>query len=117
MSARVRVLALIQQRQMTTDEISKELKITRSTIVNALNELKKDKMACIARYQYTGVKPAAYWGVGNVDAPRPSAQTKEQRSARKREERRRRLEREKQLAAVQEFKPRCDIAASWIPRM
>lgn len=111
------VLALARKQPMTTEEIVKELRIARSTINNAIKELKDEGLICITRYEYTGVKPVAYWGAGNVDAPRPSIQSAEERNARRRERRRLDRERAEQLAKAREFKPRRDIAASWIPRM
>lgn len=108
-----KVLACLSKNPMTTDELAKELTTARSTVANALKELKQNKKICVARYEYTGVKPVAYWGVGYVDAPRPSPQTPEQRSAKKREARRKARAEAKKIEVVPEFKPRRDIAASW----
>lgn len=108
-----KVLACLSKNPMTTDELAKELATARSTVANALKELRQSKKICVKKYAYTGVKPVAYWGIGNVDAPRPSPQTPEQRSAKKREAKKRAQEEAKRLMQVPEFKPRRDIAASW----
>lgn len=114
MSLRARVLAMVQQQPMTTDQLVQELGIARSTVASALKDLKRDCKVCVARYEYTGVKPVTYWGAGVADADRPSTQTREQRNAKKREWRRRAREQAEQLSRTQEWKPRRDIAASWI---
>ena len=112
-----KVLACLSKKPMTTDELSKELATARSTVANALKELKQNKKICVARYEYTGVKPVAYWGIGTVDAPRPSPQTPEQIRAKKKErDRIRRQEAREEEERRKEgfkFKPRRDIAASW----
>ena len=108
-----KVLACLSKKPMTTDELSKELATARSTVANALKELKQNKKICVKEYAYTGVKPVAYWGIGTVDAPRPGPQTSEQRKAKKSAARKKAREEAAKQAQVPEFKPRRDIAASW----
>lgn len=108
-----KVLACLSKNPMTTDELAKELATARSTVANALKDLKQRKKICVKKYAYTGVKPVAYWGIGEVDAPRPSVQTPEQRNAKRREWRRKAQEEAMKLSALPDFKPRRDIAASW----
>lgn len=108
-----KVLACLSKKPMTTDELSKELATARSTVANALKELRHNKKICVNRYAYTGVKPVAYWGIGTVDAPRPGPQTPEQRKAKKLAAKKKAQEEAKRLAQISEFKPRRDIAASW----
>ena len=117
LSMRRRVLFCLRDKAMTTDQLAKELAAARSTVVNALKDLKQDKKICVSRYEQTGVKPVTYWGIGTVDAPRPKPQTVAQRSAKKnardRARRREAREEEERLKEGFKFKPRRDIAASW----
>lgn len=108
---RDRVLALIQKRSMTTDELSRELRTARSTVVNALNALRAEGRICIAEYLKTGVSPARLWGIGSIDAPRPQTMTSEERNAKRRARRER--ERTEQQGLSPQHRTRRDVAASW----
>ncbi len=108
---RDRVLALIQKRSMTTDQLSRELRTARSTVVNAINSLRAEGRICIVEYIKTGVSPARLWGIGSIDAPRPQTMSSEERNAKRRA--RRELEQMRQNASSQLHQKRRDVAASW----
>ena len=109
MSLSDRVLSLLRDGPMTVEEIRVALFVSRSTANNVLKHLRGKGLVCITRYEPTGVKPVAYYGLGKVDAPRPLPITAEEKNRRRREAK----AREK---AALEYKPviRRDIAASWI---
>lgn len=105
-----RVLWMLRDGPMTTEEIRANLVTSRTTANNVIKHLRGKGLVCIVRYEKTGVKPVAYFGLGAVDVPRPPTITPEEKNRRKREARMR--ERERLLS----MKPaiRRDIAASWI---
>ena len=103
------VLALLSRKEMTTEELRKELAKSRATVDNAVKWLRREKKICIVRYERTGVAPLRFLGIGDTDAPRPSPRTKQEIRAAKQARRKKERERLQQAA----FKPRRDIAASW----
>lgn len=109
MSLSDRLLSLLRDGPMTVEEIRVALFVSRSTANNVLKHLRGKGLVCITRYEPTGVKPVAYFGLGKIDAPRPLPITAEEKNRRRREAK----AREK---AALEYKPviRRDIAASWI---
>lgn len=112
---RGRILLRLKKESMTTDQLAKDMRCSRSTVADALNQLKKSKLVCIVRYQKTGVSPIRFWGIGEVDAPKPPTMTPAEILAQKRERRERlRLEREAAAQSPARWKPHRDIAASWI---
>jgi DNA-binding transcriptional ArsR family regulator len=104
-----RVLWMLKKGPMTTEEIRAHLAVSRSTASNVIKHLRGKGLVCIKRYEPTGVKPIAYFGLGTTDAPRPPPMSQEEKNRRRREAK----AREK---AALEYKPviRRDIAASWI---
>lgn len=112
MDLRNRVFALLKSRTMTTDELARELRSARSTVVNAINDLRADGSICIVEYRKTGVSPARIWGIGSTDAERPPTISDEERNAKRRE--RRAMLSSAQDAVKSEGRPRRDVAASWI---
>ncbi len=109
MSLSDRVLSLLRDGPMTTEQIRQGLGVSRSTTNNVIKHLRLMGKVCISHYEPTGVKPVAYFGLGKIDAPRPLPITAEEKNRRRREAK----AREK---AALEYKPviRRDIAASWI---
>ena len=113
---RGRILMKLHRGQMTTDELTKELKAARSTVAQALNSLHRNKRICIARWVRTGSSPMRYWAIGEQDAERPATMTNEQIKARKKEARERQKKEQKQEQikfAPSNFIPRRDPAAAW----
>ena len=104
-----RTLDLLREGPMTTEQIRAGLGTSRSTANNVIKHLRGTARICIVRYERTGVKPVAYFGLGKTDAPRPQPITAEEKNRRRREAKAREL-------ARLEYKPtiRRDIAASWI---
>ena len=104
-----RTLWMLRDGPMTTEEIRAHLAVSRSTANNVIKHLRETKRVCVVRYEPTGVKPIAYYGLGKTDAPRPLPMSQEEKNRRRREAK----AREK---AALEYKPviRRDIAASWI---
>ncbi len=104
-----RTLDLLRDGPLTTEQIRAGLAVSRSTTNNVVRHLRDRGVVCIVRYERTGVKPVAYFGLGKTDAPRPLPITAEEKNRRRREAK----AREK---AALEYKPiiRRDIAASWI---
>ena len=109
MSLSDRVLSMLRDGPMTTEQIRAGLGTSRSTASNVIKHLRGRGLVCIQRYEPTGVKPVTFYGLGREDAPRPLPITPEEKNRRRREAK----AREK---AALEFKPaiRRDIAASWI---
>ena len=109
MSLSDRVLSLLQDGPMTTEQLRQGLGVSRSTTNNVIKHLRETARVCISHYEPTGVKPVTFYGLGKVDAPRPLPITAEEKNRRRREAK----AREK---AALEYKPviRRDIAASWI---
>jgi DNA-binding Lrp family transcriptional regulator len=109
MSLSDRVLSLLRDGPMTTEQIRAGLGTSRSTTNNVIKHLRGRGLVCISHYEPTGVKPVAYFGLGKTDAPRPLPITPEEKNRRRREAKAREL-------ARLEYKPtiRRDIAASWI---
>ncbi len=103
-----KVFSMLVHQTMTADQLSKELNTPRSTVIVAINALKKSGKVCIQSYRKTGSSPVRVWGLGNVDAERPPNITPEQRSAQKKLKRK-----EEKTVSKQTFTPRRDIAASW----
>lgn len=111
---RGRILMKLRKGQMTTDELTKELRAARSTVNNAINELHRKKRICIVRWVRTGSSPMRYWGIGDQDAERPPLLTKEEISQRKKEMRiQQKKEQERMQALATNFTPRRDPAAAW----
>lgn len=111
---RGRILMKLRRGQMTTDELTKELRAARSTVTNAINELHRKKRICIIRWVKTGSSPMRYWGLGDQDAERPPLMTRDQINERKRETRKRqKQEQELMQSASPKFTPRRDPAAAW----
>lgn len=110
-----RILRMLKKRPHTTDELCAELRAARSTLMVAITRMRAEGIVCISAWKYTGSSPAKLWGLGSVDAPRPAAQTKEERNALRQEARRK--EREKYHPFVppepKKSTARRDIAASW----
>jgi hypothetical protein len=109
MSLSDRVLSLLCDGPMTTEQIRQGLGVSRSTTNNVIKHLRDTARVCISHYEPTGVKPVTFYGLGKIDAPRPLPITAEEKNRRRREAK----AREK---AALEYKPviRRDIAASWI---
>jgi hypothetical protein len=109
MSLSDRVLSLLRDGPMTTEQLRAGLAVSRSTTNNVVKHLRGRGLVCISHYEPTGVKPVTYYGLGKTDAPRPLPITAEEKNRRRREAK----AREK---AALEYKPviRRDIAASWI---
>jgi hypothetical protein len=105
-----RILLRLKKKPMTTDQLAKDMKAPRSTVVASLNKLWNRRNICVVEYKKTGATPARIWGIGKVDRPRPPTKTREQRNAQQRE--RRRIEKERVAKPVEAVKP--DIAAAWI---
>ena len=105
-----RVLWMLRDGPMTTEQIRANLVTSRTTANNVIKYLRSLGKVCIVRYEKTGVKPVAYLGLGAVDVPRPPIITPEEKNRRKREARM--LERERLLSMKPAIKR--DIAASWI---
>ncbi len=95
---------------MTTEQIRQGLGVSRSTTNNVIKYLRGTARVCVVRYEKTGVKPVAFFGLGRVDVPRPLPITREEKNQRKRDARRLR----RGLEVVIPSGPRRDIAASWI---
>ncbi len=109
MSLSDRVLSLLRDGPMTTEQLRQGLGVSRSTTNNVIKHLRDTARVCISHYEPTGVKPVTFYGLGKIDAPRPLPITAEEKNRRRREAK----AREK---AALEYKPviRRDIAASWI---
>jgi DNA-binding FadR family transcriptional regulator len=109
MSLSDRVLSLLQDGPMTTEQLRQGLGVSRSTTNNVIKHLRDTARVCISHYEPTGVKPVTFYGLGKTDAPRPLPITAEEKNRRRREAK----AREK---AALEYKPtiRRDVAASWI---
>ena len=105
-----RALLMLKRSQMTTEQIRAGLGTSRSTANNVIKHLRNKGLVCIVRYEKTGVKPVAYFGLGNTDALRPSPMTRDEKNQRKRDARRM----QRGLAVIVPSGPRRDIAASWI---
>lgn len=103
-----RIFSILSKSNMTADQIVEEVKAPRSTVIVAINALKKQGKICIHSYQKTVSSPVRIWTIGSVDAERPNNMTVEQRNERQRQKRK-----EKKAASKQKFTPRRDIAASW----
>jgi hypothetical protein len=103
-----RVLWMLRDGPMTTEEIRAGLGTSRSTANNVIKHLRGRGLVCISHYEPTGVKPVTFYGLGKIDAPRPLPMSQEEKNRRRREAK----AREK---AALEYKPviRRDIAASW----
>ncbi len=109
MSLSDRVLSLLQDGPMTTEQIRQGLGVSRSTTNNVIKHLRETARVCISHYEPTGVKPVTFYGLGKIDAPRPLPITAEEKN-------RRRKEAKAREKAALEYKPtiRRDVAASWI---
>lgn len=105
-----RIILRLKKRPMTTDQLAKDMRTARSTVVAALNKLWNRRNICVLEYKITGSTPARLWGMGKVDAPRPPTKTREERNAQRRE--RRKLERE--AIAPMPVVPKPDVAAAWV---
>ena len=101
------IFSILSKRTMSVDQLAAETKAPRSTVVSAINTLKKQGKVCIHSYQKTVSSPVRIWTIGNVDAPHPGNMTPEQRSEQKR------LKRKEEKNSKEKFVPRRDIAASW----
>lgn len=106
-----RTLWMLRDGPMTTEQIRAGLAVSRSTANNVIKHLRGTARICVVRYERTGVKPVAYFGLGKTDAPRPPTITAEEKNRRKREARQRERERMSQMPTTT---IRRDIAASWI---
>ena len=107
-----RIILRLKKKPMTTDQVAKDMKAPRSTVVVALNKLWNRRNICVVEYKKTGATPARIWGIGKVDVKPPPPKTKEQRNAQIREKRR--IEKERVTKPVKPAKPKPDIAAAWI---
>lgn len=107
-----RILLRLKKKPMTTDQLAKDMKSPRSTVVAALNKMWNRRNICVVEYKKTGATPARIWGIGKVDRPPPPKKTREQRNAQQREKRR--VEKERVAKPVKPAKPKPDIAAAWI---
>ena len=107
-----RILLRLKKKPMTTDQLAKDMKSPRSTVVAALNKMWNRRNICVVEYKKTGATPARIWGIGKVDVKPPPPKTKEQRNAQIREKRR--IEKERVAKPVKPAKPKPDIAAAWI---
>jgi DNA-binding transcriptional ArsR family regulator len=105
-----RTLWMLKKKPMTVEEIRVALFVSRSTANNVLKHLRGKGLVCITRYEPTGVKPVAYYGLGKTDAPRPPPITLEEKNRRRREAK----ARARELPPPPPTGPRRDIAASWI---
>lgn len=110
-----RILLRLRKKPMTTDQLAKDMRTARSTVVAALNKLWNRRIVCVVEYRKTGATPARTWGIGKEDVPRPPTKTREERNAQRREARR---SEKAQLAPptpeVKKSTARRDIAAAWI---
>ena len=107
-----RIILRLKKKPMTTDQLAKDMRTARSTVVAALNKMWNRRNICVVEYKKTGATPARIWGIGKVDMPRPPTKTKEQRNAQRREARK--VEKERVAKPVKPAKPKPDIAAAWI---
>lgn len=107
-----RIILRLKKSPMTTDQLAKDMKSPRSTVVAALNKMWNRRNICVVEYKKTGATPARIWGIGKVDRPPPPKKTREQRNAQQREKRR--VEKERVAKPVKPAKPKPDIAAAWI---
>lgn len=107
-----RIMLRLKKKHMTTDQLAKDMKAPRSTVVAALNKLWNRRNICVVEYKKTGATPARIWGIGKVDVKPPPPQTKEQRNAKRRE--RVRVEKERVAKPVKVAAPKPDVAAAWI---
>ena len=107
-----RIILRLKKSPMTTDQLAKDMKAPRSTVVVALNKLWGRRNICVVQYKKTGATPARIWGIGKVDMPPPPKKTKEQEKAQRQE--RYKLEKERVAKPVKPAKPKPDIAAAWI---
>ena len=108
------IIALLKRKEMTIEELRRELVVARSTVNNMVKYLRQEKRVCVVRYEYTGVKPVRYLGLGAVDAPRPSPMSREEKNRRRREAKAREREAEqKRLQTPTQITVRRDVAASW----
>jgi hypothetical protein len=105
-----RVLWMLRDGPMTTEQIRQELGVSRSTTNNVIKYLRGTARVCVARYERTGVKPVACFALGREDAPRPMPITPAEKNRRRKEAKAR--ERERLLHVNPVIKR--DIAASWI---
>lgn len=107
-----RIILRLKKSPMTTDQLAKDMKAPRSTVVVALNKLWNRRNICVVQYKKTGATPARIWGIGKVDMPPPPKKTKEQEKAQRQE--RYKLEKERVAKPAKPAKPKPDIAAAWI---
>ncbi len=107
-----RIILRLKKSPMTTDQLAKDMKAPRSTVVAALNKMWNRRNICVVEYKKTGATPARIWGIGKVDMPPPPKKTKEQEKAQRQE--RYKLEKERVAKPVKPAKPKPDIAAAWI---
>jgi hypothetical protein len=115
MSLSDRVLWMLRDGPMTTEEIRANLAVSRSTANNVLKHLRETNRVCVSHYEPTGVKPIAYFGLGTTDAPRPPPMSKEEKNRRRKEAKARAREAEqKRVQVPTQITVRRDIAASWI---
>lgn len=112
MNIEERIILRLKKKPMTTDQLAKDMRTARSTVVAALNKMWNRRNICVVEYKKTGATPARIWGIGKVDMPRPPTKTKEQRNAQRREARK--VEKERVAKPVKPAKPKPDIAAAWI---
>lgn len=107
-----RIILRLKKSPMTTDQLAKDMKAPRSTVVAALNKMWNRRNICVVEYKKTGATPARIWGIGKVDMPPPPKKTKEQEKSQRQE--RYKLEKERVAKPVKPAKPKPDIAAAWI---
>lgn len=107
-----RIILRLKKKPMTTDQLAKDMRTARSTVVAALNKLWNRRNICVIEYKKTGSTPARIWGIGKVDMPRPPTKTKEQRNAERREARK--IEKERVAKPMKPANPKPDIAAAWV---
>jgi hypothetical protein len=109
-----RTLWMLKKKTMTVEEIRANLAVSRSTANNVIKHLRGKGLICVTRYEPTGVKPIAYFGLGATDAPRPSPMSREEKNRRRREAKAREREAEqKRLQTPTQITVRRDVAASW----
>lgn len=109
-----RILSRLKRKPMTTDQLAKDMKAARTTVVDTLTKLWRKRIVCVVSYKITGSTPARTWGLGSVDMPKPPTKTKEQISAERRAKAQQLKEEAKRIEQPQEFIPRRDEAAAWI---
>lgn len=107
-----RIILRLKKKPMTTDQLAKDMKAPRSTVVAALNKLWGRRNICVVEYKKTGSTPARIWGIGKVDMPPPPKKTKEQEKARRQELLK--IKKERMAKPEKPAKPKPDIAAAWI---